>query len=140
MSDVLETVCLRPHSLCVYVEGTVRSVHVVGLQWAIMVKQIESAKEFEAFLTSAGDKLVVVDFTASWCGPCRRIAPIYEELSKTHSDVFFCKVDVDDVTDLSESCGIKAMPTFQFYKNKAKVGEICGADEAKLKETIAKLK
>ncbi|XP_073480122.1 thioredoxin-like [Aquarana catesbeiana] len=105
-----------------------------------MVKQIESASEFKEFLKSAGDKLVVVDFTASWCRPCRRIAPLYEELSKAHPDVFFCKVDVDDVAALSESCGITAMPTFQFYKNATKVAEICGADEAKLKETIAKLK
>lgn len=43
MSDVLGMVCLRPHTSCVYVEGRIRSVHVVVLQWAIMVKQIESA-------------------------------------------------------------------------------------------------
>ncbi|XP_040216481.1 thioredoxin-like [Rana temporaria] len=105
-----------------------------------MVKQIESVADFKAFLASAGDKLVVVDFTAVWCGPCRRIAPIFEELCKTHADVFFCKVDVDDVADLSESCGIHAMPTFQFYKNKEKIEEFSGADDGKLKATIARLK
>ena len=53
-------------------------------------------------------------------------------------DAVFVKVDVDDASDVSAECGIKAMPTFQFYKGGNKVDEICGADEAKLKATVQK--
>ncbi|XP_072260535.1 thioredoxin-like [Pyxicephalus adspersus] len=105
-----------------------------------MVKELESQDEFDAALESAADKLIVIDFSASWCGPCKRIAPIYEEISCANPDVLFYKVDVDDVADLAEKCGIQAMPTFQFFKNKKKVAEIRGADAAALKKKISELK
>uniref|UniRef100_A0A8C4EBJ2 Thioredoxin domain-containing protein n=1 Tax=Dicentrarchus labrax TaxID=13489 RepID=A0A8C4EBJ2_DICLA len=71
----------------------------------------------------AGDKLVVVDFTATWCGPCKQIGPIFEEqsLKPENKNVIFLKVDVDEAEDVSSSCNISCMPTFQFYKNGEKV-------------------
>ena len=57
-----------------------------------MPKFLETKADFDAALKEAGDKLVVVDFTASWCGPCQMIAPKFEELSKTYTDVIFYKV------------------------------------------------
>uniref|UniRef100_A0A7N8YI91 Thioredoxin n=1 Tax=Mastacembelus armatus TaxID=205130 RepID=A0A7N8YI91_9TELE len=79
--------------------------------------------EFRALLKEAGDKLVVVDFSATWCGPCKKIAPEYEDLSKKpeNKNVVFLKVDVDEAEDVSTDCGISCMPTFHFYKNGKKL-------------------
>ncbi|XP_030049601.1 thioredoxin isoform X1 [Microcaecilia unicolor] len=105
-----------------------------------MVKHIQSKVEFDQILKEQGDKLVIVDFTASWCGPCQVIAPYYKELSEKYKDILFLKVDVDDVQDLTESCGIRSMPTFIFYKAGKKVAEIKGAHKSQLKAKIEELK
>lgn len=75
---------------------------------------------------------VLVDFTASWCGPCKKIGPYFEELATKYPDVIFVKIDVDDLDDVAAECGISAMPTFQLYSNGVKVQEMTGADETKL--------
>ena len=75
---------------------------------------------------------VLVDFTASWCGPCKKIGPFFEELATKYPDVVFVKIDVDDLDDVAAECGISAMPTFQLYSNGVKVQEMTGADNDKL--------
>ncbi|ACO64799.1 predicted protein [Micromonas commoda] len=95
-----------------------------------MVKMIESAEEFATL--KKGDKPVLVDFTASWCGPCKKIGPFFEELAAKYPDVVFVKIDVDDLDDVAAECGISAMPTFQLYSNGVKVQEMTGADNDKL--------
>ena len=68
------------------------------------------------------------------------IAPHFESMSTEYaSNAIFVKVDVDAMEKLSQQCGIRAMPTFQFYKNGEKVDEICGADVATLKAKVAAL-
>merc|ERR1712243_328235 len=63
----------------------------------IMVKICKTPSDLDQALTDAGGKLVVIDFFAEWCGPCKAIAPKIEEwLTGEHSDVVFLKVDVDD--------------------------------------------
>ncbi|XP_036967008.1 thioredoxin isoform X1 [Acanthopagrus latus] len=96
--------------------------------------------DFKNQLAQAGDKLVVVDFTASWCGPCKMIGPIFHQLaeSQENANVIFLSVDVDDVEEVSSSCGISCMPTFQFYKNTEKVDEFSGSNAETLKEKIMK--
>jgi thioredoxin 1 len=101
---------------------------------------IHSAQQFESQLRSAGaDKLVVVDWTASWCGPCQRIAPKFAELANTHKDrAIFLKVDVDENKALSGQYGVTSMPTFSFFKAGQQVDKFSGADEAQLSDTIEK--
>ena len=82
--------------------------------------------------------MVVIDFTASWCGPCQMIAPKYEAMAAKFPEVSFYKVDVDDQDDVAHACGISAMPTFQFYKGGKKVDEMKGADVAKLLSLVQK--
>ncbi|CAH1244114.1 TXN [Branchiostoma lanceolatum] len=105
-----------------------------------MVKFIETKAEFDALVADNKDKLIVVDFTASWCGPCKMIGPVFEKLAEEHSDVIFVKVDVDANDETAGACGISAMPTFHCYKNGQKVEEMCGASEDKLKALVAKHK
>ena len=66
------------------------------------------------------------------------IGPIFEAMAGDYPDAVFVKVDVDAASDIAESCGISAMPTFQCYKGGAKVGEMCGADKAGLKALVEK--
>jgi thioredoxin len=101
-----------------------------------MIKKIEEDSLFQAELASAGSKLVVVDFTASWCGPCQRIAPFYEELSGKYSRAVFLKVDVDQCAETAASNGVTAMPTFIFFRNKTKLDKLQGADTAALEAKV----
>jgi thioredoxin len=61
--------------------------------------------------------LVVLDFFATWCGPCKVLTPQLESLSKLYSNVVFIKVDVDEFEDIASQHQISAMPTIMFYKN-----------------------
>jgi thioredoxin 1 len=106
-----------------------------------MVHAVKDKADFNAKLTEAGNKLVVVDFYATWCGPCKMIAPkIIEMAEKLKGQVFFLKVDVDENEEIASDYAVSAMPTFVFIKNKVKVDEFAGANEGKLKELVAKLK
>uniref|UniRef100_A0A8C5P713 Thioredoxin domain-containing protein n=1 Tax=Leptobrachium leishanense TaxID=445787 RepID=A0A8C5P713_9ANUR len=100
-----------------------------------MVKFIESKEEFTAITAKCG-KLIVIDFTASWCGPCKTIAPVFEQCSKDFPNAEFYKVDVDDLSDVAEQCGIRAMPTFIFYKNGQRIDDLRGANTTELKAKI----
>jgi thioredoxin 1 len=105
------------------------------------VVKVDDHTTFKRILDSdsAKDKLIVVDFTATWCGPCKRIAPTYENLSKEFGNVaVFLKVDVDDNDETTASCKIKSMPTFLYYKNGEKIDEGHGADPDQLREKIEK--
>merc|ERR1712038_20059 len=89
-------------------------------------------------LDQAGTKLVVVDFHATWCGPCKRIAPEFVKFSTQYSNVVFLKVDVDQCKLTAEKYDITAMPTFVFIKSKQKIDDLKGADASALLEKIKK--
>ena len=85
------------------------------------------------------NKKVVVDAFADWCGPCRKIAPMYEELSKKYTEIYFFKFDVDQSEELSTHFEIKAMPTFVFLNNGKKIGKVEGANLEKITALLDKL-
>jgi thioredoxin 1 len=107
-----------------------------------MVHQVKDMADFKGQLSSAGEKLVVVDFFATWCGPCKMIAPRMEEMSKNEnmSDVVFLKVDVDECEDIATEYKITAMPTFIFLKKGVQQEMLMGANVEKLKEMVNKFK
>ena len=79
-----------------------------------MVKQLATKAEFDSELAAAGGKLVAIDFTATWCGPCQRIGPKFVELAGKYGDVVFVKVDVDE-NEASAHCRISGMPFLTDY-------------------------
>jgi len=105
------------------------------------VKEATDSTAFDAAIADAkaAGAVAVVDFTASWCGPCKRIAPQFAKMSLKYGDVRFLKVDVDRAKDVAAKAGVRCMPTFMFFKGGEKVGDaIEGADlkgiEARLLE------
>ncbi|OEU12011.1 putative thioredoxin h [Fragilariopsis cylindrus CCMP1102] len=97
-----------------------------------MVNHVGSLKEWCTLMETSKEKLVVVDFTATWCGPCKQIAPIFAKMAEEYPDAEFVRVEVEDADDVAEACGIQAMLTFQFFKDGNKVDELLGAHPNKL--------
>ena len=81
----------------------------------------------------------VMYFTATWCPPCKMIAPIYTELSTKYPDVAFGKVDVDENQDAAGEFQISAVPTFIFSKSDETVNKFSGADKVELEKLIQDL-
>uniref|UniRef100_A0A0K8TPJ4 Thioredoxin n=1 Tax=Tabanus bromius TaxID=304241 RepID=A0A0K8TPJ4_TABBR len=105
-----------------------------------MVYVVKNKADFDAQLTAAADKVVVVDFFATWCGPCKVIAPKLEEFAATYVDkIVVLKVDVDECEELASEYDISSMPTFIFIKNSKVVEKFSGANADKLEKTINNL-
>ncbi|KAI1305274.1 Thioredoxin-like protein 1 [Halotydeus destructor] len=101
---------------------------------------VQEDSQFQTELTSAGSSLVVVDFTASWCGPCQRIAPVFEQLSNRYaSNTKFLKVDVDQCPNAAASQNVSAMPTFMFFRSGVKLATMQGADPTALENKVREL-
>ena len=71
--------------------------------------------------------MVIIDFWAPWCGPCRGFAPIYEKAAETHQDVVFAKVNTDEEQELAGMFGIRSIPTLMVFREKVILFNQAGA-------------
>jgi thioredoxin 1 len=97
-----------------------------------MVQLIHNASE----VPTSG--VVVIDFFATWCGPCKTIAPAFADFGKEYPKVTFLKADVDVAEVLASKYNVSVLPTFVFLKDGAVINRIEGADIVKLKKALSK--
>ena len=85
--------------------------------------------------------IVIVDFWAPWCGPCRGFAPVYEQASEAHKDVVFAKVNTEEQQELAGSFGIRSIPTLMVFREKVILFQQAGAMPGQqLEQVIAQAK
>ncbi len=101
---------------------------------------VELTKEnFEQVVSESA--MVIVDFWAPWCGPCRGFAPIYEQAAEAHADVVFGKINTDQEQELAGAFNIRSIPTLMVFREKVVLFQQAGALPASaLEQVIAQAK
>lgn len=100
------------------------------------VKHPKSKEELEELIAKAGAKLVIIDFFATWCGPCRLMGPKFNKLAEEFPDPIYVGIDVDEQESIAASYDIAVMPTFVFFKNGEKIQTIEGNNYEDLRKTV----
>ncbi|RNA02775.1 thioredoxin 1, partial [Brachionus plicatilis] len=98
--------------------------------------EINNDSVFVEKMSTAGNRLVVVDFFATWCGPCNMIAPFFKQLTSKYPNAVFMKVDVDKCPGTAAANNVSAMPTFILFKQRAEIARVRGADKNQLENKI----
>lgn len=89
-----------------------------------MTLRVVSSKDFKELINS--NELIIVDFYADWCGPCRMLSPSIEKLSEEYKNIKFVKVNVDDCSELAQELGITSIPAVFFFKDAKVINSFVG--------------
>lgn len=100
------------------------------------VVDVTKDSDLTPLLKDAGNKLVVIDFFATWCGPCQMLAPHFERLAKQYEDVVFLRVDAEKCVGLKTSMRIDRYPTMVFLRSMNEIHRFSGANPTTLEDTI----
>lgn len=95
---------------------------------------LKSNNEWD-ILYESNNKLVV-EFTASWCDQCQKIAPLFEKLSIKFKEIIFIKIDVDKFEEITQNMNITCVPTFNFIFDQKFIKKMSGSDEIQLKKNL----
>lgn len=102
------------------------------------VIHITNEDEYNSIFKTTPERLIIVDFSATWCSPCRAIAPKYDELSIRYSKCVFLHVDIDELDDSAAVQDVSNVPTFKLFKKGRKIAQFTGANISKLEDLICK--
>lgn len=100
------------------------------------MKALHNKSEMASLLAAAHGKLVVVDFHAEWCGPCKKIAPALARMQKEFPHVCFASVDVDEAPDIQEAYMVTAMPTFLLIEGGTRKGLVLSTVRGAMEDTL----
>jgi len=108
---------------------------------SMRVVDVDSERSFDQTIEAAGSSLVIVDYSTTWCGPCKAIAPKFTELSEKYTDAVFLQVIGDssqDASRLMKREGVRSVPSFHFFLNGSKIDVVNGANADAIEATITK--
>ncbi|KAK7362142.1 hypothetical protein VNO77_04245 [Canavalia gladiata] len=118
--------------------------HLYGMTYAVrssessQVLTIHSTAKWDAHFDALKqtNKLMVIDFTASWCGPCKLMDPVIQKFAEKYTDVEFVKIDVDELMEVSQKFQVQAMPTFMLIKKGKVADKVVGVKKEELQRLI----
>ncbi|CAL1357293.1 unnamed protein product [Linum trigynum] len=104
------------------------------------VVEVHSASQWKVFIDDSreNNKLLVIQFTATWCGPCRLMVPAMEEFAAKYTEVMFIKIDVDKLPLVARQYDVQIMPAFALIKTGKEVEKVAGVKKTELRNKIEK--
>ncbi|KAK8810294.1 hypothetical protein WA538_002869 [Blastocystis sp. DL] len=129
---------LAPQMMRVFAPSSVCGVNSCVLRRSFATaEKITYIKDDDTYHTlKSGSKPCIMNFSATWCGPCKMMAPQFAALSSAYDSVNFVKIDVDNSPNLTMEEHITSVPTYLLYKNNKLIEQFAGADVNRLKKMI----